>query len=103
MRTVAPMTEQFQHFVVDLKETFWGDVYGKAKGVLARLLEEESARLRDQYVHRPVVSVRCSASSSIQATISTSPLPRSCTTAVNSPSALRFRRAAMFGSSVIAP
>jgi len=50
MRTVAPMTEQFQHFVVDLKETFWGDVYGKAKGVLARLLEEESARLRDQYV-----------------------------------------------------
>ena len=50
MRTVAPMTEQFQHFVADLKETFWGDVYGKAKGVLAGFLEEESARQRDQYV-----------------------------------------------------
>jgi putative transposase len=50
MRTVAPITEQFQHFVVDLKETFWGDVYGKAKGALARFLEEESARLRDQSV-----------------------------------------------------
>ena len=52
MRTVAPMTEQFQHFVADLKETFWGDVYGKAKGALARFLEEESARRRD-------ASVRC--------------------------------------------
>jgi putative transposase len=50
MRTVAPMTEQFQYFVADLKETFWGDVYGKAKGVLARFLEEESARQRDQHV-----------------------------------------------------
>jgi putative transposase len=50
MRTVAPMTEEFQHFVADLKETFWRDVYGKAKGVLAGFLEEESARRRDQYV-----------------------------------------------------
>ena len=50
MRTVAPMTEQFQHFVADLKETFWGDVYGKAKGALAGFLQEESARLRDQAV-----------------------------------------------------
>jgi len=50
MRTVAPMTEQFEHFVRDLKETFWGDVYGKAKGVLAGFLEEESARRRDQSV-----------------------------------------------------
>jgi transposase-like protein len=44
------MTEEFQHFVADLKETFWGDVYGKAKGVLERFLEEASARQRDQYV-----------------------------------------------------
>jgi transposase-like protein len=44
------MTEQFQHFVADLKETFWGDVYGKAKGVLAGFLQEESARQRDQSV-----------------------------------------------------
>lgn len=50
MRTVAPMTEQFGHFVADLKETFWGDVYGRAKGALERYLEEESARLRDRQV-----------------------------------------------------
>jgi len=50
MRTVAPMTEQFQHFVADLKETFWGDVYGKARGALEEFLAQESARLRDQYV-----------------------------------------------------
>lgn len=49
-----------------------------------------------------VFKVRSKASSSIQATINTSPLPRSWTTAVNNPSALRFRRAATFGSRVIA-
>ena len=52
MRTVAPMTEQFQHFVADLKETFWGDVCGKAKGALEEFLAQESARQRDE-------SVRC--------------------------------------------
>jgi putative transposase len=50
MRTVAPITEQFEHFVRDLKETFWGDVYGKAKGVLERFLEQESVWRRDQSV-----------------------------------------------------
>lgn len=50
MRTVAPMTEQFQHFVRDLKETFWGDVYGKARGALEEFLAQESARQRDQSV-----------------------------------------------------
>ncbi len=50
-----------------------------------------------------VAQVRAGASSSIHATISTSPLPRSCTTAAISPSALRLSRAAMFGSRVIGP
>lgn len=38
------MTEQFQHFVADLKETFWGDVCGKAKRALEEFLAQESAR-----------------------------------------------------------
>jgi hypothetical protein len=42
------MTEQFQHLGMDLKETFWGDGCGKAKGALRRWLEEESARARDR-------------------------------------------------------
>jgi transposase-like protein len=50
MRTVAPVTEQFQHFVADLKESFWGDVYGKVRGKLEKFLAKESERLRNQYL-----------------------------------------------------
>jgi len=50
MQTVAPITEQFQHFVRDLKESFWGDVYGQTRGVLEKFLSAESARLRDRFV-----------------------------------------------------
>ncbi len=57
MRTVTPITEQFQHFVEDLKETFWGDVYGKTKLLWKKFFEEESERLRDVEVgydwHQP--------------------------------------------------
>jgi hypothetical protein len=54
---------------------------------------------RDQNVARPVVSVRCSASSSIQPTISTSPVSCCCTTAATRPAASRLSRAATAGSS----
>jgi putative transposase len=50
MRTVAPMTEQFQHFVHDLKENFWGDLYGQARGTVEKLLNQESVRLREEAV-----------------------------------------------------
>jgi len=50
MRTVAAITEQFQDFVRDLKESFGGDVYGQARGVLEKFLSAESARLRDRFV-----------------------------------------------------
>jgi len=50
MANVAPMTEQFQHFVRDLKETFWGDLYGKTRLMWERVWEEESRRERDRYV-----------------------------------------------------
>jgi hypothetical protein len=58
-----------------------------------------SLRLRDQYVARPVVSVRCSASSFIHASMSTSPVACSRTIAGTRPSVVRFSRAAMVGSS----
>lgn len=44
IRNVTPIAGQLQHSLADLKETFWGDVYGKAKGVLEGFLEEESTR-----------------------------------------------------------
>jgi transposase-like protein len=50
MGKLAPITEQFQHFVQDLKESFWGDVYGKTKEAWKRLLEAESMRERDRYL-----------------------------------------------------
>lgn len=50
MRTVAPMTEQFQHFVQDLKEGFWGDLCGQARGTVQKFLNQESVRLREEAV-----------------------------------------------------
>lgn len=50
MGKVTPITEQFQHFVGDLKESFWGDVYGKTKLAWQRFWEEESRPERDRYV-----------------------------------------------------
>src|SRR5262245_11640860 len=50
-------------------------------------------------MHRPVVSVRCSASSSIQASMSTSPVSCCWAMAANSPFASRLSRAATAGSS----
>jgi len=50
MRKVAPITEQFQHFVQDLKETFWGDVYGKTRGLWKKFLEEESELRQTAYL-----------------------------------------------------
>ena len=50
MAKVTPITEQFQHFVRELKESFWGDLYGKTRLAWERLLEEESRRLRDRYL-----------------------------------------------------
>lgn len=50
MAKVTPMTEQFQHFVRDLKESFWGDLYGKTRLAWERFWEEESRRARDRYL-----------------------------------------------------
>ena len=50
MAKVTPITEQFQHFVRDLQETFWGDMYGKTKQTWKLFLEEQSRRERDRYL-----------------------------------------------------
>jgi transposase-like protein len=44
------MTEQFQHFVRDLKESFWGDLYGQARRKVEEALNRESLRLREAAV-----------------------------------------------------
>jgi putative transposase len=50
MAKVTPITEQFQHFVGDLKGSFWGDLYGKTRRAWERFWEEESRRERDRYL-----------------------------------------------------
>src|SRR3990170_2366225 len=52
MGNVTPITEQFQHFVRDLKESFWGDLNGIAQAAMKGLLEDEARRQRDRYVCR---------------------------------------------------
>jgi len=50
MSKVAQVTELFQHFVQELSEDFWGDLYAKTKLVWKRLLEADSLRQRDRYL-----------------------------------------------------
>lgn len=50
MGKVTPITEQFQHFVRDLKESFWGDLYGKTRILWKQFWEAESMRERDRYL-----------------------------------------------------
>ena len=50
MRRVIEWTEQFQHYAEELKEGFWGDLYGLTAMVWKQRLEEESAWLRHRYL-----------------------------------------------------
>ncbi len=52
MGKLTPITEQFQHFVEGLKESFWGDLNRKAQSGLKQLLESESQRQRERYLCR---------------------------------------------------
>ena len=31
MAKVTPISEHFQHFLAEMKESFWGDLYGQTK------------------------------------------------------------------------
>jgi putative transposase len=50
MAKVTLITEQFQHFVADLKESFWGECQGQTQKAMQRLLESLSERQRDRYM-----------------------------------------------------
>lgn len=49
MAKVTPISEQFQHWLKDLKESFWGDLYGQTKLAWKKFFEADSARQRDLY------------------------------------------------------
>jgi putative transposase len=50
MQKLTPVTEQFQHFIEQVKESFWGDVYDKGKQAVKELLEADSERQRQRYL-----------------------------------------------------
>jgi len=52
MAKVTPITEHFQHFLADLKDSFWGDLYGETKQAWKRFFEAESVRARDRMAVR---------------------------------------------------
>lgn len=49
MAKVTSIGEQFQHFLRDVKESFWGDLYGQTKLAWKKFFEAESERERDRY------------------------------------------------------
>jgi hypothetical protein len=46
---ITPITEHFQHFLANVKETFGGDVYGQTKRAWQKFLKLESQRQRDRF------------------------------------------------------
>lgn len=49
MRKVTPITEQFQHYLQEVRESFWGDLYGQTRLAWKAFWEEQSRRERDRY------------------------------------------------------
>jgi putative transposase len=52
MAKVTPISEHFQHFLVEMKETFWGDLYGETRLAWQRFFELQSERQRDRFAVR---------------------------------------------------
>ncbi|PYX10029.1 MAG: hypothetical protein DMG88_03795, partial [Acidobacteria bacterium] len=50
MAKIIPITEHFQHFVAELKESFWGDLQGAVQREAKKLFELQSERQRDRYM-----------------------------------------------------
>ena len=49
MAKITPITEHYQHYLAELRESFWGDLYGRTKVAWKQFLELDSQRLRDRY------------------------------------------------------
>ncbi len=52
MAKIIPITEHYQHFLAEMKESFWGDLYGHTKLAWKRALEAESEWERDRFAAR---------------------------------------------------
>jgi putative transposase len=50
MAKITCIDEHFQHFLTDLKESFWGDLEARTKLAWKQFLEAESERMRNLYM-----------------------------------------------------
>ena len=50
MKRVIPITEQFQHFLREVNDNFWGELYRRTALAWKGLLEEVSWKERDRYL-----------------------------------------------------
>ena len=49
MAKIIPITEHFQHFLAEMKESFWGDLYGQTKQAWQQFFELQSERQRHRF------------------------------------------------------
>jgi len=49
MAKIIPIDEYFQHFLAEMKASFWGDLYGQTRQAWQRFFELESERQRDRF------------------------------------------------------
>src|SRR2546430_10524821 len=49
MAKIIPISEHFQHFLAEMKEGFWGDLYGQTRQAWQRFFELQSERQRDRF------------------------------------------------------
>lgn len=50
MGKLAPMSGRYQHFLAELKETFWGDLQQQTRLAWTKLFQAQSERERDRYL-----------------------------------------------------
>ena len=71
MAKIIPITEHFQHFLAEMKESFWGDLYGQTQVAWQRFFELQSERERDRFLGRDAMNGGAGGAASI-ATATTS-------------------------------
>ena len=49
MAKIIPITEHFQHFLAEMKDSFWGDLYGQTRRAWQQFFELQSERERDRF------------------------------------------------------
>jgi len=49
MAKIIPITEHFQHCLAEMKQSFWGDLYGQTRQAWQRFFELQSERQRDRF------------------------------------------------------